>query len=202
MSRKAFGRSCDEHGARSATIVSPTTVAQSVSATLIPRWVGGRRAGYVYQVGVGDDLIVVGSVDPEHDAARALLARGITGHCQFVDARTGLPRISFDIETSARFRMSEEARSGLRLRHHHSYTDSASPERSLPRLDSALAGEANAQPRSAIRVNMTAAHRVVTCEEADRGLVAWKRFGGPKAAEQSKQLLVNDLVGMLRGRAR
>ena len=51
---------------------------QLLTARLHPKWVGGRD-GYRYSVICRGELIVENSRDPECDAARALLARGITG---------------------------------------------------------------------------------------------------------------------------
>jgi hypothetical protein len=46
-------------------------------------------------------LVVVNSRDPEHDLARALLAKGITGKITIIDATTGSPRTIVDIEKAA-----------------------------------------------------------------------------------------------------
>jgi hypothetical protein len=50
-----------------------------------------------YSVEFGGDLIVEVSRDPEHDLARALLSRGITGKVTMLDANTGKPRTIIDI---------------------------------------------------------------------------------------------------------
>ena len=55
-----------------------------MKARLHPIWVGG-RAGYVYSVICDGQLIVSRSLDPECDAARALLAQGITGELALLD---------------------------------------------------------------------------------------------------------------------
>lgn len=78
------------------------------------RWVGGKR-GSVYDVTLGDDVILTGSRDPEHDLARALLARGITGLAEVVDGITGKHRTTVKIEAAAERRTSEDRR-GLRTR--------------------------------------------------------------------------------------
>jgi hypothetical protein len=44
---------------------------------------------------------VVDSRDPEHDLARVLLARGMTGNVTVVDGKTGRPRTVVDIERAA-----------------------------------------------------------------------------------------------------
>jgi hypothetical protein len=69
-----------------------------------------------YSVEFDGDLIVEGSRDPEHDLARALLARGLTGKVTMLDANTGKPRTIIDIEKAAKLTMSEESRDGLRRR--------------------------------------------------------------------------------------
>ena len=46
----------------------------------------GVRYNGLYCVEFGGELIVV---DPEHDLARALLARGLTGKVTMLDAKTG-----------------------------------------------------------------------------------------------------------------
>lgn len=87
----------------------------TLTARLHPKWVGGRD-GYHYSVICRGELIVDRSRDPECDAARALLARGITGELTLLDGKTGKPRIIIDIEKCARLRGSEESRDGLRFR--------------------------------------------------------------------------------------
>ena len=84
-------------------------------AQLRPIWVGG-RAGYKYDVLFGDEVVVVQSLDPEHDLARALLKRGIIGIVTMLDAETHKPRTLIDIEKAAGSSVSEEDRGGLRLR--------------------------------------------------------------------------------------
>jgi len=78
---------------------------------LSPRLV---RGGHIYDVKYLGETIVRGSPDPEHDAARALVARGIVGIAVTVDA-TGAPRMRFDIETFAGTRTVERDRSGLSI---------------------------------------------------------------------------------------
>ena len=55
-----------------------------MKARLHPHWAGG-RAGYVYSVIYDGELIVSRSRDPECDAARALLAKGLTGKLTLLD---------------------------------------------------------------------------------------------------------------------
>ena len=59
-----------------------------MKARLHPIWVGGRD-GYRYSVMFDGKLLVERSRDPECDAARALLAQGITGKLTMCDGETG-----------------------------------------------------------------------------------------------------------------
>ena len=75
-------------------------------ARLHPIWVGGRN-GYIYSVVYNGQLLVEHSRDPECDAARALLARGIMGRLVMCDGKTGKPRTIIDIEMAAKLRTVE-----------------------------------------------------------------------------------------------
>ena len=75
-------------------------------ARLHPIWVGG-KTGYVYSVIHDGELIVDRSRDPECDAARALVARGITGKLTLLDGKTGIPRTIINIEKAAKLRVRE-----------------------------------------------------------------------------------------------
>ena len=59
------------------------------------------RHWHAYDVLFDGDLIVSDSHDPEHDLARALLARGLTGTVTLIDGKTGKPRTTIDIEKAA-----------------------------------------------------------------------------------------------------
>src|SRR6478736_6321630 len=72
-------------------------------------------AGGRYTVIFDGRLLVERSRDPECDAARALLARSITGKLSMLDGKTGRPRTVVDIERAAKVRVSEESRDGLRF---------------------------------------------------------------------------------------
>jgi hypothetical protein len=72
-----------------------------------PAYTPSRRSGYVWSVICDGELLVSRSTTPEFDAARALLAKGITGKLTLLDGKTGRPRLTLDIEKCA------EARSGL-----------------------------------------------------------------------------------------
>jgi hypothetical protein len=77
-------------------------------ARIHPLWVGGRD-GYRYSVVFGGKLLVDRSRDPECDAARLLLAKGITGQLTLLDGKTGKPRTVIDIERAARLTVEETA---------------------------------------------------------------------------------------------
>ena len=62
-----------------------------------------------YSVLFDGKLLVGDSRDPECDAARALLAQGITGKLTLCDGKTGRPRTIIDIEKAARLRSVETA---------------------------------------------------------------------------------------------
>lgn len=100
-----------------------TALEGPVIARLIPLWKPRGRFGYAYDVELHGELIVAGSRDPEHDACRALQARGITGKLQLIDGNTGKPRTRIDIEAGAKWRVSEEDTDGLRLRRWCLYAD-------------------------------------------------------------------------------
>jgi hypothetical protein len=51
---------------------------------------------------LGGEIIVSNSRDPEHDLARALLGRGITGVVEVIDGKTGKPRSRVNIEQAAK----------------------------------------------------------------------------------------------------
>ena len=83
-----------------------------MKARLHPKWVGGRD-GYCYSVLFDGKLLVDRSRDPECDAARALLAKGITGKLTLCDGKTGVPAPS---STSRRPPSSTVEESGMDLR--------------------------------------------------------------------------------------
>ena len=83
-------------------------------ARLHPIWTGGRD-GYRYSVLYDGKLLVVRSRDSETDAARALLAQGITGKLTLCDGKTGKPRTVINIEKAAKLCAVERSRDGLRF---------------------------------------------------------------------------------------
>ena len=68
--------------------------------------VTGRR----YAVSIDGQRIVEDSRDPECDAARALLARNITGVVKLLDANTGAHRSTVNIDKAARLRTYDDSR--------------------------------------------------------------------------------------------
>jgi hypothetical protein len=89
-------------------------MAAPLAAILIPRQSGGRNY-YTYSVGFAGEIIVEGSTNPEHDACRAMKARGFTGTLLLCDCNTGKERSRIDIERGAKWYMAEDQR-GFRLR--------------------------------------------------------------------------------------
>ena len=60
------------------------------------------RHGRLWDVEFDNEMLVVGSRDPEFDLARALLARGVTGSVTILDGKTRKPRTTItDIEKAA-----------------------------------------------------------------------------------------------------
>jgi hypothetical protein len=76
-------------------------------------------------------LLVERSRNPECDAARALLAKGITGKLTLCDGKTGIPRTIINMEKAAQLRVADESRKGLRFRIQRGATEAHSPERSV-----------------------------------------------------------------------
>jgi hypothetical protein len=59
------------------------------------------KGGEVYSVIFRGELLVERSSDPECDAARVLLAKGITGKLTMLNGKAGKPRTVIDIERTA-----------------------------------------------------------------------------------------------------
>ena len=83
-----------------------------LKAKLHPIWVP--TVGYRYSVIFRGKLLVEHSRDPECDAARALVDKGITGKLTMLDGKTGKPRTIIDIERAAKL-CAEEGPYGPRL---------------------------------------------------------------------------------------
>lgn len=93
---------------------SNNTALANAQARLHPHWCGGRD-GYRYSVIFRGECIVSRSRDPETDAARSLLAKGITGRITLLDGKKGKPRTVIDIELAAKLCTVERSRDGLRF---------------------------------------------------------------------------------------
>jgi hypothetical protein len=102
--------------ARDGGIASESEQAGGVmlKARLHPKWVGGRD-GYRYSVIFEGKLLVERSRDPECDAARALLAMGVTGKLTLLDGKTGRPRLTLDIVKMASLTVREDRGRGPRF---------------------------------------------------------------------------------------
>ena len=70
-------------------------------AYLHPKAKPNDRHWYAYDVVFDGELLVTDSRDPEHDLARVLVTRGLTGEVTIYDANTGKPRTVVDIERAA-----------------------------------------------------------------------------------------------------
>jgi hypothetical protein len=81
---------------------------EMLQARLHPIWVP--KVGYRYSVVFRGKLLVERSRDPECDAARALLAKGIIGRLMLLDGKTGKPRIIVNIEKCALLTVEEGPR--------------------------------------------------------------------------------------------
>jgi hypothetical protein len=95
------------------TGAAPLAAPRATAATLIAYLkANGRSRGnwYLYEVIVGDRVLVSDSKNPEHDLARALLAEGITGTVEIRDAKSGAPRALVNIEKAAKMAVQENTR--------------------------------------------------------------------------------------------
>ena len=101
-------------------------MSEPIIATLIPRKSGGKNY-YTYSVKFAGELIVNGSINPEHDACRALLTKGITGTLLLQDCGNGKGRTRIDIERGALWCISE-GQHGFRLARWKAYPCQDSPE--------------------------------------------------------------------------
>jgi len=64
---------------------------KTVELQLRARWVA--RVGYRYDVVLADEVLVRGSRDPEHDAARALMTAELHGRFRIIDAQSPFPTV-------------------------------------------------------------------------------------------------------------
>ena len=74
-----------------------------LKAYLHPKKKPNDRHWYAYDVVFDGEIIVTDSRDPEHDLARALLARGIKGNVTLHDGATHKPRTVVNIEKAVPF---------------------------------------------------------------------------------------------------
>jgi hypothetical protein len=73
-----------------------------VKAYLHPKEKPTSKHWYAYDVVFEGETIITDSRDPDHDLARALLARGITGKVTLHDGNTSKPRTIINIERAAK----------------------------------------------------------------------------------------------------
>src|SRR4051812_48252108 len=66
---------------------------------------------------VNGEVIVTGSLVPFFNAARALVARGITGRLEMWDVEGSYPRLAGDIANVARLAIEETETTGPKVRH-------------------------------------------------------------------------------------
>ncbi len=74
-----------------------------IAVELLARRKPNNRHWYAYDVVLDGETIVSNSRDPEHDLARALLARDITGVVEIRDGKTNKPRSRVNIERTAKW---------------------------------------------------------------------------------------------------
>lgn len=74
-----------------------------------------RESWYLYDVDFNGEIVVADSKDAECELARALQARGITGSVTLLDANTGKPRITINIEKAAKLTVQETRSHGPRF---------------------------------------------------------------------------------------
>ena len=111
-------------------------------ARLHPIWTGGRD-GYRYSVLFDGQLLVQQSRDPETDAARALVAKGITGKLTMLNGKNGKPRTVINIEKAAKLVTTEENRSGLRFRKPPRDTDNSPSSLETGAVEAVVVAESN-----------------------------------------------------------
>lgn len=79
--------------------------------------------GYFYEVRYKGGLIARSQTNPQTNACRALLARGIKGKARFWRVDKTSHDIESDIEKAAKFQLSEERRDGFRWRRYRNPVD-------------------------------------------------------------------------------
>lgn len=101
-------------------------------AELLPKAKLSDKHWYAYDVRFGGETIVTNSRDPEHDLARALLARGIRGMVQIIDAKTGMTRSLVNIEVAAKRGVDSNLRTRPWMPYQPRGVDGYSPEEAEP----------------------------------------------------------------------
>jgi hypothetical protein len=102
-------------GSIDASCNKPTHARQHVAHLHPPAHKQGIRFTGRYSVEFDGHVVVAGSLNPECDLARALLAKGVTGKLTMVDANSGKPRTIIDIEKLAKLTVEENRRHGPRF---------------------------------------------------------------------------------------
>jgi hypothetical protein len=102
-------------GSIDASCNKPTHARQHVAHLHPPVHEQGVRFTGRYSVEFDGHVVVAGSLNPECDLARALLAKGVTGKLTMVDANSGKPRTIIDIEKLAKLTVEENRRHGPRF---------------------------------------------------------------------------------------
>jgi hypothetical protein len=110
----------------------------TVRITIEPVSTAGLAAEYRHRYRVlRDDAVLIESTwNPEYEAARALLAKGVTGQCEVWRAGKGHPASVMDIERAARLTVIETRKDGPRLAKWRPFAAETfrpgSPSRGLP----------------------------------------------------------------------
>lgn len=76
-----------------------------------------------YKIEFGGEVILPSCRDPEHELARALLARGLAGKVMVLDAITGRHRSTVDIEKAAKLTVEESWSFGPRIVKWYPFTE-------------------------------------------------------------------------------
>jgi hypothetical protein len=100
----------------------------------------GRR-GQRYRTTYAGSVLVESSCNPEFDACRALMARGITGKLQVWRSCATFPAMTLDIERAARLTVSETDKDGLRVVSWRPFSAELAPDVVLSRAVGARKGE-------------------------------------------------------------
>lgn len=72
----------------------------------------GRQHCYLYSMEFNGEIVVDHSVDAATSLARALLAKGLTGHCKVIHKESGQHRYTINIKNTAKIMTCENASRG------------------------------------------------------------------------------------------